>query len=674
MRRAIVHMVHTNLGNSFNQWRYAAAVWLEGKQQSFRVQHAMAHWQMFNCSNSLNSWRAFCEQRQEEISKMMRTLQQWKALTLSSAVQIWRTECAQQRYQQFLVTKAVIHMTHRQLVNGIRTWQAMSAYLLRVELQAAGHWLNTQLVASWIQWSDAVQQQKRQSKRMHQALIHWASEVLSRALALWVEQNEFYIEQLDAMRYATAHWGSSALAMAVHTWYQALLNTRASTEAVTRVAGHWQSRACDIAVEKWRIWSAGHAQSWERTRQAAGFFTYRQLSYAMDMWRTSAKVIRARLENASEKALAYWHRRACNVGIMKLSDHAQEQQAALTALKYAIIEHTRYTLSATRKHWNEAAGLQRRRKAEVRRLIRRTMGTATRFWIVSKLEEAVDRWNEAAAELQDMQGKIASAAMWWRHLQLVNALQLLRSAAAAARQQQAALQRAVSEWEQLASWKAMLRWQQKAAQLSKLKDGMSQDESYGTQHWNKVMLTRTIEQWFMVEQEEAQMLRNRRDAILTWAENQLVTAMNQWRYQTYLALCAYDACIRSAASWTGGVMMDALAHWRGRASTWRSRAEEGRNKAVSKWTKDLLSSTLSEWREGASSISTGSEYCKQAALWREEKYCREAILRWRDYTEFCGILAELMVQADFRYTHKSYSDGFQSWRSYSDMMVDSPEK
>ena len=37
-------------------------------------------------------------------------------------------------------------------------------------------------------------------------------------------------------------------------------------------------------------------------------------------------------------------------------------------------------------------------------------------------------------------------------------------------------------------------------------------------------------------------------------------------------------------------------------------------------------------------------------------------------------LAELMAQADFRYFHKSYSEGFQAWRSYSDMCADSAEK
>jgi len=205
------------------------------------------------------------------------------------------------------------------------------------------------------------------------------------------------------------------------------------------------------------------------------------------------------------------------------------------------------------------------------------------------------------------------------------------------------------------------RWQYLAADMALIQRAMG----VATRFWMMNKLETAFERWYSFQQEKMQILRDRRDAILTWAENQLVTAMNQWRYQTYVSLCAYDAHIKSAVGW-------ALAHWRGRAIFWRMRTEVSRKQAVSKWRKDILSTTLSNWREGTTSMSMDSEDCQQAVSWQEKRSVYNGLLRWRDYAIFRAILAELMAQADFRYVHVMYSDGFQTWRSNRDM-IDSQE-
>ena len=86
-----------------------------------------------------------------------------------------------------------------------------------------------------------------------------------------------------------------------------------------------------------------------------------------------------------------------------------------------------------------------------------------------------------------------------------------------------------------------------------------------------------------------------------------------------------------------------------------------------------LEKSFNEWR----SLSTCNSFeglSDQAAYWWKQRTLDVAVARWRNYAEFCVILAELMAQADFRYYHKSYSEGFQAWRSYSDMCADSAEK
>merc|ERR1712072_137651 len=47
---------------------------------------------------------------------------------------------------------------------------------------------------------------------------------------------------------------------------------------------------------------------------------------------------------------------------------------------------------------------------------------------------------------------------------------------------------------------------------------------------------------------------------------------------------------------------------------------------------------------------------QQAAYWWLRNTLEDSFRCWRQYTEFHGILSELMAQADFRYYHKSYSD------------------
>jgi hypothetical protein len=270
-------------------------------------------------------------------------------------------------------------------------------------------------------------------------------------------------------------------------------------------------------------------------------------------------------------------------------------------------------------------------------------------------------------------------AMWWRSSRLTYTIQLLQQLWHEARRQAAMLAMASTEWGQYESWKAILQWQRKAEQLRMLKAALMEDQALGTKHWNKRNLSVSVGLWYEATYGRLQILQDRRDAILCWAEQQLVACVNQWRQQTYLLLCASDSYRHGVATLTAGLLMDALTQWRRRANLWRANADDGHRRAISKWERDAMAAAFYDWRCGCAGVNQNSASLKTGHDFSNFRAVIDAIVRWRDYAEFCSILAELMQQADFRYKHKSYSDGFQAWRSYSDLhikmeCVDSPEK
>jgi len=294
------------------------------------------------------------------------------------------------------------------------------------------------------------------------------------------------------------------------------------------------------------------------------------------------------------------------------------------------------------------------------------------------LEEAVNKWSVVAHDMHNIRTNLKHGAMWWRSARLSQAFQMLQHVAREAERDRAMTRMAYAEWAQYEAWKAIVAWQRKAEQLRMLKAELLDDGALGIQHWNKQSLENTVDCWYQSTFERLQMLQDRRDAILNWAEQQLVTSVNRWRLQTFLRLSAFDSFKQGLAFWSAGLLMDGLLQWRQRVSNWRLRADTGHDQAISKWRHDTMSCTFNDWRQGTTSLlqadskfKEGNEYCKF-------RITLDALSRWRDYTEFCNILSELMKQADFRCKHKSYSDGFQAWRKYSDMHIkmecDSPEK
>lgn len=184
-------------------------------------------------------------------------------------------------------------------------------------------------------------------------------------------------------------------------------------------------------------------------------------------------------------------------------------------------------------------------------------------------------------------------------------------------------------------------------------------------HANCCLMQEALEHWVELGQEWRQTQDDYKDAVLHWAEIELIAAADKWRMVAWQASAGGQAMVSSLSAWRATHTYMALSTWRDWARWMRNEEQTeglGVMAAIDHERLSKMTHVMDRLRDLGDNQFEG-RMMDAEQIWRS-RAMDTVFCRWRDYTYFFYELQEMMAQASFRFYHRCLSDIFTRWRSH----------